>query len=148
MPRPPQHLIHKSSAEIKYQLELVNGKLDQLLKSDVLKEGLAAIVTELVHIKEEIEDCCDCWDNKRNGDGYEVSLADIGAATATGKAFASAGIVTLEDLAGKSGQSPQTVAGSWHKKLRGAFKGSKTKKPSKDQILKMVKEAREKLKPA
>jgi hypothetical protein len=43
-----RHLIHKSGAE----LELVNGKLDQLVNSDVLKNGLAAIVTELAAIKE------------------------------------------------------------------------------------------------
>ena len=44
-----KHFIHKSGAE----LELVNGKLDQLLSSDVLKDGLSAIVAELAAIKDK-----------------------------------------------------------------------------------------------
>ena len=44
-----KHFIHKSGAE----LELVNGKLDQLVNSDVLKNGLAAIAAELAAIKDK-----------------------------------------------------------------------------------------------
>jgi hypothetical protein len=165
------HLIHKSSDKITRELEQVNLKLDQMLKSDALEKGLAAIVKELSAIKdkvgkldlpkdvekalrklpkkldniaEEIEDCCDCWEDKTG----DIKLADIGTSTDIGKALAKAGIKDPKDLVGTSAESSKAVARAIHQKIMQATKGSNNKIPSRKQILLLVIEARAKLKPA
>lgn len=141
------HAIHKSSESIIKELKKVNTKLDKLMKSTGLpKEVVKALVKlpkKLDNIAEEIEDCCDCWQDKPG----DIKLADIGGSTDAGKALAGAGIRDAKDLVGTSAESPEAVARALHRKVVQASKGSADKIPSRKQMLKLVVEAREKLKP-
>jgi hypothetical protein len=141
------HAIHKSSEALLKELRKVNTKLDKLERSSGLpKEVVKALVKlpkKLDNIAEEIEDCCDCWEDKPG----DIKLADIGTSTETGKVLATAGINAPKDLVGTSAESSKAVARAVHQKIAQSNKGS-AKIPSRKQILKLVIEARAKLKPA